>query len=230
MSKCGRCEKRDVKVTTAPTCDGRQKEFIEIFCEACIEEIEAEAKTEERKQKREKEKERLEALVTRAEIPYRDTDNRAKPLLKRVKKEWSTDQGLFVFGPTGTMKTRSLCVLAVRAIRKGHTCVWINCSPMLRRYSHACKEGNGDDMLDAYIRPDILVIDDWGKGKVTDRGAEFLYDVTNIRFERGRPIWMTSNLAPEFVKSWIRDDDGNYGPVIERRILEGCAVINTGEK
>jgi DNA replication protein DnaC len=60
--------------------------------------------------------------------------------------------------------------------------------------------GRADDTLEkrfqTYLKPDLLVLDDFGLKALHAPGPEDLYDVINARYERGSII-LTSNRAPE---------------------------------
>lgn len=222
--KCPRCSKRNVKRTKTQGVGGKDVWISELHCTICVKQIQAEERKEERRAATAK----AEARVRKAEIPYRDTDNRVQPLLDAIGEV--ADKGLFLYGTTGTWKSRAACVLLERAIKKGRTGVWVSCPLMLLQYSSSLMDGTSTNILTTLIRPDILVIDDWGKGKLTDRGLELLYTVTNLRFERGLPTWFTANKAPVSLRKWIKSDDADYTGAILRRITEGCRIICTGGK
>jgi DNA replication protein DnaC len=50
--------------------------------------------------------------------------------------------------------------------------------------------------LQTYLRPDLLIIDDFGLKPLSNPGPEDMYEVINERYERGS-VMLTSNRAPE---------------------------------
>ena len=49
--------------------------------------------------------------------------------------------------------------------------------------------------MNLYLRPDLLILDDFGLKSIQPPGPEDLYDVINERYEKGS-ILLTSNRAP----------------------------------
>jgi DNA replication protein DnaC len=96
----------------------------------------------------------------------------------------------------GCAKTHLAQALAHEACRKGYTALFVNTYRMLQHING----GRADDTLEkrfqTYLKPDLLVLDDFGLKALHAPGPEDLYDVINARYERGSII-LTSNRAPE---------------------------------
>ena len=109
-----------------------------------------------------------------------------------------------ICGPTGVGKSHLAQALAHEACRRGFDVVFTNAHRMLR-HLHASRADNSyEKRLASYIRPDLLVIDDFGLKPLTSPGPEDLYDVINERYEKGS-ILITSNRAPGEWASWFTD-------------------------
>ena len=66
---------------------------------------------------------------------------------------------------------------------------------MLQHINGGRADGTLERRLQAYLRPDLLILDDFGLKPLTLPGPEDLYDVINERYEKGS-IMLTSNRAP----------------------------------
>jgi DNA replication protein DnaC len=66
---------------------------------------------------------------------------------------------------------------------------------MLQHLYGGRADGSLDRRLNSYLRPDLLILDDFGLKPLQPPGPEDLYDVINERYERGS-ILLTSNRAP----------------------------------
>ncbi len=117
-----------------------------------------------------------------------------------------TKKGVYLHGASRTCKTRVLCALASIAIDRGHTVGFRSCPDMLRRYSKSLVDGDSQGLLDRLLLFDILIIDDYGEGKITERGMEHLYMVIDGRLIAGKPIWFTSNFTLSEVMEWMAKD------------------------
>jgi DNA replication protein DnaC len=107
-------------------------------------------------------------------------------------------------GPTGVGKSHLAQALAHEACRRGFDVVFTNAHKMLRHLHAGRADNSYDKRLASYIRPDLLVIDDFGLKPLTSPGPEDLYDVINERYEKGS-ILITSNRAPSEWASWFTD-------------------------
>jgi DNA replication protein DnaC len=101
-----------------------------------------------------------------------------------------------VCGPTGVGKTHLAQALTHEACRRGYTALFINTYKMLQHVNGGRADGTLERRFQTYLRPDLLVLDDFGLKPLHPPAPEDLYDVINERYERGS-IMLTSNRAPE---------------------------------
>jgi DNA replication protein DnaC len=105
-------------------------------------------------------------------------------------------RNLLICEPTGVGKTHLAQALAHEACRRGYTPLFVNTYKMLQHINGGRADGTLERRLQTYLRPDLLVLDDFGLKPLAPPGPEDLYDVINERYERGS-ILLTSNRAPE---------------------------------
>lgn len=98
-------------------------------------------------------------------------------------------------GPTGVGKSHLAQALAHEACRQGFDVLYINTHKMLQHLNGGRADGTFDQRLQRYLRPALLVLDDFGLKPLTPPAPEDLYDIINERYERGS-IMLTSNRAP----------------------------------
>jgi DNA replication protein DnaC len=98
-------------------------------------------------------------------------------------------------GPTGVGKTHLAQALAHEACRQGFDVLFTDTQRLLRHLNGGRADGTLDKRLQLYLRPDLLVLDDFGLKPLQPPGPEDLYDVINGRYEQGS-ILLTSNRAP----------------------------------
>jgi len=113
-------------------------------------------------------------------------------------------RNVLLCGPTGVGKSHLGQALAHEACRRGFDVVFTNAHKMLRHLQAGRADNTYDKRLALYVRPDLLVIDDFGLKPLISPAPEDLYDVINERYEKGA-ILLTSNRAPTEWAGWFAD-------------------------
>jgi DNA replication protein DnaC len=104
-----------------------------------------------------------------------------------------------VVGQTGVGKTHLAQALSHEAARRGFDVLFTTTHRMLLHLAAAHAEGSYERRLAGYLKPDLLVLDDFGLKQLPPTGPDDLYDLIDGRYER-RSILLTSNRAPE---EWV---------------------------
>ncbi|MHB8748847.1 MAG: IS21-like element helper ATPase IstB [Aggregatilineales bacterium] len=111
-------------------------------------------------------------------------------------------RNVLICGKSGTGKTHLATALAHEACRQGFSVVFIPTHKLLQQLAGGRAEGSLDRRLALYLRPDLLILDDFGLKPLTATGAEDLYDVIAERYEHAS-LLLTSNRAPAEWLDWF---------------------------
>lgn len=90
-------------------------------------------------------------------------------------------RNIVVTGPTGTGKTWLACALAVQGARSGFSIRYARTSALLTDLAIAQADGSIVRQRQALAKIKILVLDDFGLGKLTSDGKQHLLDVLDDR-------------------------------------------------
>lgn len=105
-------------------------------------------------------------------------------------------RNVLICGPSGVGKTHLAQALGHEACRQGYDVLFVNTHKMLQHLHGGRADNSLDRRLASYVRPDLLVMDDFALRPLTSTGAGDLYDVINERYEKGS-ILLTSNRSPQ---------------------------------
>lgn len=158
----------------------------------------AKAAREEERQKREAEEKRAaaekwERALSKANIPkkFKDAKTTRIDLTEAVL---SGGHGLYLYGTYGTGKTTMAAAIAVEALRRGMTALFISDQQIATKVRATYDgEGTEEGVFRELKRPDVLVIDDLGKINPTEWSVAMLYRVIEERDLGMKPCVITSN-------------------------------------
>ena len=101
---------------------------------------------------------------------------------------------VLICGPTGVGKCHLSQALGHEACRRGYDVLFISAAKLLQHLNGGRADGTYDRRLQTYLRPDLLIVDDFGLKPLRSPNAEDWFDVIAERYERASMI-VSSNRA-----------------------------------
>jgi DNA replication protein DnaC len=99
---------------------------------------------------------------------------------------------VLIVGPSGVGKSHVAQALGQEACRRGYNVLFTSVSKMLSHIHGGRADGTHGRRLAGYIRPELLILDDFGLKALRGCEQEDLYEVINERYERSS-LMLTSN-------------------------------------
>ena len=99
---------------------------------------------------------------------------------------------VLIVGPSGVGKSHIAQALGQEACRRGYNVLFTSVSKMLSHVHGGRADGTHGRRLAGYIRPELLILDDFGLKTLRGSEQEALYEVINERYERSS-LMLTSN-------------------------------------
>jgi DNA replication protein DnaC len=104
-------------------------------------------------------------------------------------------RNVILCGPTGVGKSHLAQALGHEACRRGFDVLFVNAYKLLQHLHGGRADDSLDRRLKLYLRPELLILDDFGLKPLQTPAPSDLYDVINERYERGS-LLLTSNRPP----------------------------------
>ena len=149
------------------------------------------------------------------DIDYRSGRNLDRSLMMSLAScRWvHENRGVLITGATGAGKTWLSCALGHKACMEGYTVLYKRMSPLLRELDVAREDGELVKYLKKTSKPALLILDDWGIEKLSNRHSLLILEIIEERYENRSTI-ISSQLPPEKWYETVKD------PTIADAILD----------
>jgi DNA replication protein DnaC len=136
-------------------------------------------------------------------------------------------ENVILTGPVGVGKTFIANALAHVACRRNKSVIIVKAAQMFKNLYAARADNSLEKELVKFIAPSLLVIDDFGLGKLSPEQANDFYEIVSERYERASTI-ITSN---RYITEWVNlfDDSILANSALDRLAHNAHQMIIEGE-
>lgn len=136
----------------------------------------------------------LEKTLEGFDFTFNPTVPRAQVLDLATSRFIERHENVLIQGPAGVGKSHLAQALGHEACRRGFDVLFTSASRLLSHLHGGRADGTYERRVTTYLRPDLLIVDDFGLKPLVPPAPDDFYEIINGRYERGSLI-ITSNRA-----------------------------------
>jgi len=130
-------------------------------------------------------------------------------------------------GPPGTGKSHIIQAIGYQLIKLGYVVYYRSIFDVVRDFLHDEAMEGHERVMARYLKPDLLIIDDFGMKQLPKRSGEFLFEIVMRRYET-RSTMMTTNRP---IEDWgkILGDVATATAILDRFLHHAEIITITGK-
>lgn len=129
--------------------------------------------------------------------------------------------------PPGTGKSHLVQAIGYQLIKLGYSVLYRSIFDVVRDFLHDEAMDGHDRVMNRYLKPDLLIIDDFGMKQLPKRSGEFLFEIVMRRYETRSTIMTTNRPVEDWGK--LLGDVPTATAILDR-FLHHSEIINvTGD-
>jgi DNA replication protein DnaC len=130
-------------------------------------------------------------------------------------------------GPPGTGKSHLVQGIGYHLIKQGHAVLYRSIFDVVRDFLHDEAMDGHERIMSRYLKPELLIIDDFGMKQLPKRSGEYLFEIVMRRYET-RSTLMTTNRP---IEDWgkLLGDVATATAILDRFLHHSEIITITGK-
>lgn len=129
--------------------------------------------------------------------------------------------------PPGTGKSHLVQGIGYQLIKLGYVVLYRSIFDVVRDFLHDEAMDGHDRVMARYLKPDVLIIDDFGMKQLPKRSGEFLFEIVMRRYETRSTIMTTNRPVDDWGK--LLGDVPTATAILDRFLHHAEIITVTGE-
>ena len=130
-------------------------------------------------------------------------------------------------GPPGTGKSHLVQGIGYQLIKLGHVVMYRSIFDVVRDFLHDEALDGHERVMARYLKPDLLIIDDFGMKQLPKRSGEFLFEIVMRRYETRSTIMTTNRPIEDWGK--LLQDVPTATAILDRFLHHAEIITITGK-
>lgn len=136
-------------------------------------------------------------------------------------------QDVLFCSPPGTGKSHLVQGIGYQLIRLGYLVLYRSIFDVVRDFLHDEAMDGHDRVMARYLKPDVLIIDDFGMKQLPKRSGEFLFEIVMRRYETRSTVMTTNRPVDDWGK--LLGDVPTATAILDRFLHHAEIITITGE-
>jgi len=131
------------------------------------------------------------------------------------------------YGPPGTGKSHLVQAIGYQLIKMGHIVLYRSIFDVVRDFLHDEAMEGHERIMNRYLKPDLLIIDDFGMKQLPKRSGEFLFEIVMRRYETRSTVMTTNRPLEDWGK--LLGDVPTATAILDRFLHHSDIITITGK-
>jgi DNA replication protein DnaC len=136
-------------------------------------------------------------------------------------------QDVLFCSPPGTGKSHLVQGIGYQLIKLGYVVLYRSIFDVVRDFLHDEAMDGHDRVMARYLKPDVLIIDDFGMKQLPKRSGEFLFEIVMRRYETRSTVMTTNRPVDDWGK--LLGDVPTATAILDRFLHHAEIITITGE-
>lgn len=129
--------------------------------------------------------------------------------------------------PPGTGKSHLVQAIGYQLIKRGYLVLYRSIFDVVRDFLHDEAMDGHEQVIARYLKPDLLIIDDFGMKQLPKRSGEFLFEIVMRRYETRSTIMTTNRPVEDWGK--LLGDIPTATAILDRFLHHAEIISVTGD-
>ena len=134
-------------------------------------------------------------------------------------------ENVLMLGPPGVGKSHLAIAIGISVIEKGYTAYYRSVFDLTEDLAEANVLGQRRELIEALVKPNLLIVDEFGMRKLPENAAEDLLEILHRRYHRGANLIATNRPVEDWGK--LLNDNAAASAILDR-FLERIHAVKIG--